>query len=427
VLPQRFSHPVRQYDEPELSIVIPVGPCHEDDLRTALDSIEAQHFRNWEVIAVLDTGNEHYPELYAAYPYVKWAITDGKRGAGYARNQGAEMAKGKFLLFVDADDFFNPAEPNALGEMLERFWETGNGVYSAHIGRAVVSSAYADKMKAENRLAAWNEQLGQAYIHNNGVDYNCEDAIREPRDHPDGKFYIWNLISTLIPRQWHFDIGGFDETMTTWEDWDYWLRMAKMGRCFTRIQKPFLIYNYISGTRREAGLQKGTQVLQYLIEKHNKVEIMACGCGGNKKAGVIVAEADGYVMATYIWGNKGRHDVGWGLGRHVGGGVESFLVPADVVKNNPHKFAPVQETIADPTPQPEQMAAPKPFTSPDGSISWTTDELIDMSDLSQYVRTQLKDADLRAKETIKATGEEGLVLLKGIGPATAKKIMELAE
>ena len=43
-----------------------------------------------------------------AIPYAKWGYTEGKKGAGYARNRGAEMARGKFLLFLDADDFFNP-------------------------------------------------------------------------------------------------------------------------------------------------------------------------------------------------------------------------------------------------------------------------------------------------------------------------------
>lgn len=427
VLPQRFSHPVRQYDEPELSIVIPVGPGHEGDLRTALDSIEAQHFRDWETIAVLDTGNEYYPDLYKAYPHVKWGITDGKRGAGYARNQGAEMAKGKFLFFLDADDFLNPAEPHALGEMIAKFWETGNGIYSAHIGRAIVSSAYAEKMQRENRLAAWNEKLGQAYISNPGIDYNCEQAVAEPRDHPDGKFYIWNLISTLIPRQWHFDIGGFDENMKTWEDWDYWLRMAKAGRCFTRIPKPYIIYNYISGTRRELGLQKGNEVLQYLKTKHDRIEIAMCGCGASKKAGETMTEAEGYVMATYISRNVGRHDIGFGLGRHVGGGAETFLVPEQIAKSNPQLFKIAEEIVADPSPAPEQMAAPTPIYSADGGFSWTEDELIDVSTLSPFLQQQLKEVDLISKEAIRAAGVEALKRLKGVGEATAKKIMELAE
>lgn len=426
VLPQHYSHAVRQYDEPELSIVIPVGPGHLGDLRTALDSIEAQHFRNWEAIVINDTGNQHQPELYKAYPYVKWGLTDGKRGPGYARNMGAEMAKGKFLLFLDADDFFNPSEPNALGEMLETFWETGNGIYSAHIGRAIVSSAYAERMEAENRLAAWNDKLGQAYISNPGIDFDCQQAFLEPRAHPDGKFYIWNLIATLIPRQWHFDISGFDEEMATWEDWDYWLRMAKGGRCFTRIQKPFLIYNYISGTRREEGLQKHKEVLQYLIEKHDRIKIMGCGCGSKKRAGEQVVLDGDFADAWYIHPNLGRHDVTVGdyrYGRHTGGRTNHFPVRVTDIESNPHLFEAVVEIVADPTPSPQEVAAPVAITPPPVEMI----RPIDLAALKPGVQRRLREAQLTTKEAIAEVGLDGLQSMQGIGPATARQIMKLAE
>ena len=431
VLPLRFSHPVRQYDEPELSIIIPVGPGHEEALRTALDSIEAQHFRNWEAIVVLDTGKEYYPELYKAYPYVKWGVTDGKRGAGFARNQGAEMAKGRFLLFLDADDFLNPAEPNALGEMLEAFWDTGNGIYSAHIGRAAVSAEYAKFAEKEGRLMAWNENLNQAYIWNNGIEFDCAKAFKEPGDDPD-KIYIWNLISTLIPRQWHFDVGGFDEDMPTWEDWDYWLRMAKMGRCFTRLDKAFVIYNYISGERREIGRQIWADVLQYLKDKHNRIKIMDCGCGASVKTvsgKIATADEDkGMVECWYIGKNTGRHPVvinGYNYGRHVGGRREHFPVREKDAELNDHLFEPFVSVVTDPTPPPQEMPAPEPVAPPEPMVA--DEDTLDLSSLAPFVRRQLIDAGLLTKEALQKIGAEGLTLLKGIGPITANKIMELAE
>lgn len=454
VQPEHYSHPVRQYDEPILSIVIPVGPGHEDELRTTLDSIEGQHFRKWEVIVVFDTGNEYYPELTMAYPYVKWASTGAKeRGPGVARNIGADKAKGDFLLFMDADDFFNPAEPNALGEKLQRFHETGHGVYSQHIGRAVVSPKYAQDMDKIGRLMAWNEELSQAYIFNPSLEYSCERAIREPGTDPD-HIYIWGLISTLIPRQWHFDIGGFDESMPTWEDWDYWLRLAKGARCFTRIEKPFIIYNYISGTRREIGRQIWPEVLQYLREKHKDIKVMGCGCG-NKMKTVSGKEAtpnmsDGFAEAWYIHGNKGRHPVvvgGYQYGRHLGGRTEHFPVRLDDIKNNPHLFELFEsegtQEISDPQPQvaaaPAPIATPAPpsqFQSPDGGFSWREappkpivepdGEPVDLSSLSVFIQKQLREASLTTKEAIEAAGEKSLVKLTGIGPATAKRILELA-
>lgn len=430
--PAHFSHPVRQYDEPELSIIIPVGPGHEDDLRTALDSIEAQHFRNWETIVVFDTGNDYYPDLAAAYPYVKWGSTGkkGKKGAGFARNRGAELARGEFLLFLDADDFLNPAEPNALGEMLMEFHNTGYGVYSAHIGRAVVSAEYANHVKTEKRLMAWNETLGQAYILNHGAEFDCERAVKEPGDDPN-KIYIWNLISTLIPRQWHFDVGGFDESMPTWEDWDYWVRMAKAGQCFTRIQKPFIIYNYISGNRREIGRQIWVEVLQYLKEKHEGIQVMAC-CGGKRKtvSGKEVQEmsvSEDFEEAWYTHPNTGRHSVivsGYNYGRHVGGSNEHFPVRKSDIESNPHLFRPFVQAEMQVT-RPPGVGPVAPLDVPPAPVMLA--EPIELAWLKPKIQRILRENNLTDKQDVRNAGYDGLVAIKGIGPATARQVMELAQ
>ena len=51
-----------------------------------------------------DTYLERYPEL--SRPYLEFIRTTKGEGAGYARNVGLDHAKGKWLLFADADDFF---------------------------------------------------------------------------------------------------------------------------------------------------------------------------------------------------------------------------------------------------------------------------------------------------------------------------------
>ena len=51
-----------------------------------------------------DTYLDTYPEL--SRPYLEFIRTKTGGGAGYARNVGLDRAKGKWLLFADADDFF---------------------------------------------------------------------------------------------------------------------------------------------------------------------------------------------------------------------------------------------------------------------------------------------------------------------------------
>ena len=51
-----------------------------------------------------DTYLERYPEL--SRPYLEFIRASKNGGAGYARNIGLDHAKGKWLLFADADDSF---------------------------------------------------------------------------------------------------------------------------------------------------------------------------------------------------------------------------------------------------------------------------------------------------------------------------------
>jgi hypothetical protein len=107
--PKQFSHPVRQYDKPLISVVIPVGPGHKKQVVNALDSLESQTLRKWEAIIVDDTGQPDEPwsfdgvtDVLKAYPYVRMVTTDGKKGAGFrvtavdiARFPGALSGRGR--------------------------------------------------------------------------------------------------------------------------------------------------------------------------------------------------------------------------------------------------------------------------------------------------------------------------------------------
>ena len=57
---------------------------------------------------------EKYPEL--SRPYLEFIRAPKNGGAGYARNIGLDHAKGKWLLFADADDYFNDGITDILDE-----------------------------------------------------------------------------------------------------------------------------------------------------------------------------------------------------------------------------------------------------------------------------------------------------------------------
>ena len=92
---------------PTFSIIIPHKDI-PDLLMRCLRSIPVS--KDIQVIVVDDNSADantylvRYPEL--SRPYLEFIRTTKGGGAGYARNVGLDQAKGRWLLFADADDFY---------------------------------------------------------------------------------------------------------------------------------------------------------------------------------------------------------------------------------------------------------------------------------------------------------------------------------
>ena len=95
---------------PLVSVIIPVYNV-EKYLRQCLDSVTAQTLSNIEIICVNDSstdGSLSILEEYAEKDDRIRVVTQQNGGAGAARNRGLSMASGKYLSFLDSDDFFEP-------------------------------------------------------------------------------------------------------------------------------------------------------------------------------------------------------------------------------------------------------------------------------------------------------------------------------
>lgn len=463
----RPSHPVRQYDEPIVSVIIPVGPGHKQHVFNALDSLEAQTLRKWEVILVDDTGdNEDWnfdgvPNALEAYPYVHLLNTGGRKGSGYARNRGAEKARASLILFLDADD--NLLVPHALESMVSAWNENGMAVYTDYMSKAVISQEEAERLAGNKRLIDYNPKDGLAMHLSYAGDYDCERAVKQPAN----PLFIWNLITTLIPKQWHDEIGGFDEKMPSWEDWEYWLRMARAGKCFIRIPEPMVAYRFYTGGRRETGIQMPQELLSYITRKLEGVDIMPCRtCGGKKSVvvpvpvnranvtGISPAESkmmndNDMVLVTYNNPNRGQHKVvgattGIRYGYRVGGGVERFYVHKNDIASHPDWFSPynpapviIDQPKSEPPPPPEVIEPPKELdfieTKPASSIVETMkpidkpDDLQAIPGITVSIAKALNEKGIKTYAEVVELGEAGLLHISGVGEKRAYAIYNRAK
>ena len=89
---------------PSISVIIPVynGAAF---LRLCLEAVAATDYRSYECIVVDDGSTDDSRTIAAEFPMpVRIVdIAEGPRGPAYARNRGAELARGDILFFLDAD------------------------------------------------------------------------------------------------------------------------------------------------------------------------------------------------------------------------------------------------------------------------------------------------------------------------------------
>ena len=90
----------------KLSVIIPLYNAG-DDFRTCMESLITQTWTALEIIIINDGSTDNSVEIakhYAEnYPHVR-LLHQANAGASVARNRGIEVATGKYVAFVDADD-----------------------------------------------------------------------------------------------------------------------------------------------------------------------------------------------------------------------------------------------------------------------------------------------------------------------------------
>ncbi|MGZ5273400.1 MAG: glycosyltransferase family 2 protein [Kaistella sp.] len=101
---------------PEVSIITPVFNSAKF-LEQTFDSVFSQTFTDWEWMITDDKSTDQSVEMIQKLndSRIKLSVADKNGGAGHARNLSLEKASGRFITFLDADDFW---EPNFLEEMV---------------------------------------------------------------------------------------------------------------------------------------------------------------------------------------------------------------------------------------------------------------------------------------------------------------------
>ena len=102
---------------PEISIIT---PCYNSSkfLKETIQSVLKQSFADWEWIITDDLSTDNSVEILKSIKDARIIIVESieNGGAGHARNLSLEKANGRYITFLDADDYW---EPTFLEEMID--------------------------------------------------------------------------------------------------------------------------------------------------------------------------------------------------------------------------------------------------------------------------------------------------------------------
>jgi glycosyltransferase involved in cell wall biosynthesis len=227
-------------NNPKVSIII---PCFNNS-KTIIESINSvvnQNYRELEIIIVNDGSTDESEEIIEKYISLNDKrlinlINQNNQGPSAARNNGAKIANGKYLLFLDGDD---KIDINYLTKCINIFEENKN------LSIVYTKSEYFGAKKGSWKL----------------LDFKIE------------RFLVQNIIPiTALIKKIDFDeCLGFDENLKFAEDWDLWIKIIKRNDNVFKIKEPLFFYRKdetkksITDTIKQDEIEKS---YLYIYDKH---------------------------------------------------------------------------------------------------------------------------------------------------------------
>ena len=191
---------------PLVSVIIPAYN-YAHYLPFTIDSVVEQTLSDWECLIIDDGSTDNTKDVAEKYTVADRRIKyfyKANGGLSSARNYGLQMAKGKYVIFLDADDMLEKNNLKHLSDFLEN--QNGN---NAVFGKFI--KFYDDGTSEYPWYQEYNYREGlQTDFHSRFVEKNSLPPCAP-------------LSPLSIIKEHNLT---FDESLTSYEDWDFWLKLS---------------------------------------------------------------------------------------------------------------------------------------------------------------------------------------------------------
>jgi glycosyltransferase involved in cell wall biosynthesis len=216
-----------------VTVIIPTYNC-APYLPRAIESVLHQTYIHHEIIVINDGSTDNTMEVLKDFlPHIR-TVEQANQGVSAARNTGIRMAQGEHIAFLDADDAWFPNKLERQVRVLDQHPDCIATFSNFHIITGRGDVRYSNGIIVDYPVfRRENKELPDLFN-------NLIDGVYTGDLFP--MLFLGNFINTcsLLVRKSAVDrCGYFDTSLSTQEDYDYWLRLSRLGR-FAYIDQPLL-------------------------------------------------------------------------------------------------------------------------------------------------------------------------------------------
>lgn len=232
--------------DPVVSIVLPVYNADEY-IGHSIDSLLNQTFEDFEIVAINDGSTDQSASVLQQYKDPRLKIFHNSENLGLIStlNKGIELARGKYIARIDADDC-------ALSHRLEtqvRLLEKDPGTVLVFSARTAIDND-GNKVSTHNLVVSGDELIRWKLLTGNFITH-----------------------SSVIFRAEAIPIPLFNHQYLYAEDYAAWLLLLSKGK-FDSIKEPLVQYRFhgasVSAKHREIQVNSAMTALQtYLLTEYN--------------------------------------------------------------------------------------------------------------------------------------------------------------
>jgi len=216
--PDSSMHPVIAPEKRHVGWVSLIIPCYngESFVRESLDCALGQTWPNVEVVVVDDGSTDRSAEILREYGDRVRVVNQVNRGLPAARNSGIHISRGEFLCFLDVDDYLSPQFAQTMAEAL-----MSSGAAVAYCGWQNIGA----RGRSNDPYVPPDYEAG-----NKLESFLCSASP-------------WPVHAAMVRAEVLRETGGFNESLPTCEDYEFWLRVA-LTRPIVRVPQVMAFYRH---------------------------------------------------------------------------------------------------------------------------------------------------------------------------------------